>query len=234
MNQAYVRPLILASLVAPGVGDVGASSVAGQARSGEALGASARLRQRQGHLHEDQLREPGSRSRVDRSTDESGYRRHDATLQRQFVALGERAESRHWQVRLGTRVGCFLGFGVRHCGSLRLHRESGRTSSEEGFCRGTEAVRRALRAGVAEGQGMKLLKQLHSATAPCTWLKPGVNETAINEASCESHKSDLDLINTRLQSGVRSASVQLVSLTPGFSRVQRAACDGNRFNGFPD
>jgi hypothetical protein len=81
---------------------------------------------------------------------------------------------------------------------------------------------------------MKLLKQFHSASAPCTWLKSGVNETAINEASCESHKSDLDLINTRLQSGVRSGSVQLVSLTPGFSRVQRAACHGNRFNGFPD
>lgn len=59
---------------------------------------------------------------------------------------------------------------------------------------------------------MKLFKQFHSVSAPYTWLKPGANERASNQSLCKSE--GLDLINTRLQSGVLNAG------------------SGSRFNGF--
>lgn len=99
---------------------------------------------------------------------------------------------------------------------------------------------------------MKLLKQFHSARIAHTPLKRGVNERLRAERD-----ELLDAAHTPLKRGVyeRAASIRVtarrghvgngpleneplpmpfISLTPGFSQVQKTATDGNRFNGFPD
>lgn len=218
MNQSYVAPLLFPRLATHRVGHVGASSLAGQACGRKALGLASRLRQAKGGLHEDQLREPRSRSRVNRFADEPLHRRYDAAVQGQFVTLDQRTEPRRGQVRLGTWIWSVLGFGVRCFGSLCLHREAGRTSSETGFCRGTKAIRRTLRTRMAKGQGMKLLKQFHSSrpihtplkrgvnertaitSASYDWLRPCVEEISVNQTSREDRRAVL--INTRFQPGV--------------------------------
>lgn len=206
MNQTYVASLLLSRLATHRVGHTGTTSTAGQAVSSKGFDASARLRQREEHLHEDQLRESRSRSRVDRFADKSLHRGHDAVAQGQFVALDQRTEPRRGQVRLGTRVWSVLGFGVRRCRSVRLHRQSGRTSSEARLCRRIETVRRTLWAGVAKGQGMKLLKQFHSPRAANTPLKRGVNERAARTGA-------VHLINTRFQPGVAERQSEETVLT---------------------
>ena len=50
MTQAYVPSRLFASLAAPGVGDAGTSSVAGQSGCGQALRVSSRLREAEGHF----------------------------------------------------------------------------------------------------------------------------------------------------------------------------------------
>ena len=176
MKYVYVPPFLFSRLAAFGVGDIGTSSAFDQARSGEALSAPARLRQRERHLHENQLRELRPRSCVGGFANKFDDRRHDATLQRRFISLGERAESGHGQVRLGTRVWSILSFGIWGFRGMRLHRESGSTSPKARFCRGTEIVCRALWAGVAKGQGMKPLKRFQFRSRAYTPLKRGVND----------------------------------------------------------
>ena len=209
MNQAYVSPLILSRVAASSVGHVGTPSLAGQARRRKTLGLASRLRQAEGDLHEDQLCESRSRSRVDRFADKPLHRRYDAVVQGQFIALDQRTESGRRQVWLGARIRRVLGFGVGRSGSLCLHRKTGRTSLQAGLRGGTEVVRRALRTGMAKGQGMKLLKQFHLLRPVHTPLKRGVNERGVTATAVHG-------INTRLESGVMSAGRE------------------NRFNGFPN
>ena len=175
MSQAYVPSCLLASLAALGVGHVGASSHFGQAGCIKALRVSARLRQREGHIHEDQFCERRPCSRVDRLANEPVHRSAYAAFQGQFVTLGQRAEFGRGQIRLGPWLRRVLRFGIGCCGSGELHRETGRTSPEKGFYRGIETVCRALRTGMA--RGLKPLKRFqYSSRLSCTSLKRGVNE----------------------------------------------------------
>src|SRR6266498_1461831 len=123
MNPACVSSLLLSRLAAFSVGHTGAASASGKACRSKTLGASPRLRQTEGYLHEDQLRESGPRSRVGGFADELEHRRPHATIERRFVALGKRAEFGRGQVRLGTRLWRVLGFGVSPGGGVRLYRE---------------------------------------------------------------------------------------------------------------
>ncbi|HZL13388.1 MAG TPA: transposase [Verrucomicrobiae bacterium] len=107
MNQAYVSSRLLAGLAALGVGDVGTSSIVGQARSAQIVGIFVRLRQREGHLHENQLCERRSRSRVDRFANEIFGGRSDATFQRQFIALDQRKQSGAGKFGWGRGYGVF-------------------------------------------------------------------------------------------------------------------------------
>jgi hypothetical protein len=173
MNQTYVSSRLLANLAALGVGNVGTSSVADKTRSGQTVGIFVGLRQREGHLHKNQLCECRSRSRIDRFADEIFDRRSDATFQRQFVALGQREPSGCWQIWLGTRLRSVLGFRVGGCRSGALHRESGRAPSEKKFCGRIETFCGTIRLGMA--RGLKPLKRFqYSSCASCTSLKRGV------------------------------------------------------------
>jgi hypothetical protein len=176
MNQAHVSSRLLSGLAALGVGDVGASSVADEVRSGQTVGVFVGLCQREGHLHENQLCERRPRSRVDRFADEIFDRRNHAAFQRQFVALGEREQSGCGQVWLGTRLRSVFRFRVGSCGSRALHRESGRASSKKRFRGRIETFCGTIRLGMA--RGLKPLKRFQYFSSPSyTSLKRGVNES---------------------------------------------------------
>jgi hypothetical protein len=180
--QGYVSPCIFAGLVARGLVDVGTPSFARKARGSKAFEASARLRKAKGDLHEDQLRERRPCSCVDRFANATFNRRHDATVKRQFISLGERTKSGAGQVWMGARIRSLLSVTIRDRRSLGIHSRPGGTPSTERLRRRTKAVCRAIRTGVA--QGLKPLKRFPMASAEFTPLKWGVNERQ-PQAACQ-------------------------------------------------
>jgi hypothetical protein len=107
MSQTYVPPFLFAGLAALGVGNTGASSVAGQACGDEAFRVFDGLCEAEEHLHEDQFCERRPRSRVDRFANESFHRGSHAIVQGRLIALDQREQSGHEQVWLGRGYGVF-------------------------------------------------------------------------------------------------------------------------------
>ncbi len=182
MNRIYVSSHLFASLAALGVGDVGTSAIAGETCGGQAVGIFVRLRQREGHLHENQLCERRSRSCFDRFANEIFDGRGHATFQRQFIALDQREQSGGGQVWMGTRLRGVFGIRINRGRSRALHLQSGRTSPEQKFPGRIETICGTIRLGMA--RGLKPLKRFqHSPNPSGTSLKRGVNENGEQQRS---------------------------------------------------
>jgi hypothetical protein len=168
MNWFYVPSRLFKGLAALGVGHARTPSVAGQIGGGQTFRISSRLRETKRHLHEDPFCECRPCSCVDRFADKFKHRRIDAIAERQFVALGEREQFSFWEIWLGTRLRRFFGFRIGRCGSVRLHRRTGRTSSETEFYRRIEIICGTIWLGMAER--LKPFKRFQHSSNPALYL----------------------------------------------------------------